>query len=361
MNGAKLAGALIALGSIGVGGYLIYDYIKKRSCSPIGSTKCINGYENECSPWPSEDLKLLSVWKNTEKFCQEGCTNGDTRCYNNQSQICRGGAWVPGGDACDGGEETPVLCMEGATRCQGADRIQCQDAQWKVIGNCSSADCVGITCIKNQVVCDDDDTAYYDVYCDPRTNQCMPTMYLPDSAVCKNAGPGYLTTVDVNGSENSILLSIATTCRKPGSWLDERLSMYPDLYWHIVAKDNYGRLLENARIRIMGRSVSSIGFLDPAYFEKVDDWYGTPVTCGRYEYVHDRSYTNSIGEAWIRALVMFSPDLGAIRTEVFDVYVDHNGLTYQTEFTVQILGSDYGDRDRTCQSAWIGGNLCRLD
>lgn len=358
---AKILGTVIALGAIGVGGYLIYDFIKKNSCSPIGAVKCIDGYENECSPWPSEDIKLLSYWKKTGKLCQEGCTNGDTRCYNNQSQVCQGGVWVPGGDACNGGGETPVLCIDGATRCQGADKIQCQDGEWKVIGSCSAADCVGITCVKNQVVCDEYDTAYYDVYCDPRNNQCAPTMYLPDAAVCKNAGPGYQTTVDVNGSAGSILLSIATTCRKPGSWLDERLSRYPDLYWHIVAKDNYGRRLENARIRIVCRSISTIGFLDPAFFGVTDVWDGVTLTCGKYEYIHDRSYTDSNGEAWIRALVMFSPDLGAIRTEVFDVYVDHNGMTYRTEFTVQTLGSDYGDRDRTCQAEWIGGNLCRLD
>jgi len=305
-------------------------------------------------------LKLLSYWKNTGTFCEEHCTSGDTRCYDGQSQKCVKGVWVPGGDACGGGGEAPVLCIEGATRCQGADRIQCQDGQWKVVGNCSAADCVGIACVKSQVVCDDDDTAYYDVYCDPRNNLCYPTMYLPNAAVCTNAGPGYQTTVDINGQPSPILLTIATTCRKPGAWLDERLSRYPDLYWHIVAKDNYGRRLANARIRIAARSVSTIGFLDPVHFKVTNVWDGVTLTCGRYEYIHDRSYTNSNGEAWVRALVMFSPDLGAIRTEVFDVYVDYNGLTYRTEYTIQIQGSGYGNLDRTCQSAWIGGNLCRL-
>jgi len=360
MNGVRIAGGLIALGAIGVGGYLIYDFIKKKSCSPDGDEKCINNYEHVCTPWPSEELKLFSYWKNTGRFCDEGCTDGDTRCYNGISQICQNGVWVPGGDACGGGE-TPVLCIEGATRCQGADRIQCQDAQWKVIGTCSAADCVGIACVKNQVVCDEYDTAYYDVCCDPRSNQCAPTMYLPNAAVCKNAGPGYLTTVDVNGQASPILLTISTTCQKPGAWLDERLARYPDLYWCVTAKDNYGRTLQNARVRIVARSTSCIGFIDPTYFDVTTEFAGKPLTCGKYEYVHDRSYTNSSGKAWIRAFVMFSPDLGAIRTEVFDVYVDYNGLTYRTEFALQILGSDYGDRDETCHGAWFGGDRCRLD
>lgn len=354
----KAIGALAALGFVGIGGYLIYDYIKKNSCSPIGATKCINNYENECVAWPSEDFKILSYWSNTGKFCQTSCYDGDSRCYNGESQVCVGGQWTAGGNAC--GETLPVLCIEGATRCQGSNRIQCQNGEWKVIGECSSADCIGIACVKNQVVCDDEDTAYYEVYCDPTTNQCAPTMYLPNAAVCKNAGPGYQTAVDVNGQTGQIMLSIVATCRKPGSWLDERLSKYPDMYWHIVAKDNYGRRLENARIRIVCRSQSVIGFLNPDFFDTTDVWEGVSLTCGKYEYLHNRSYTDSNGEAWIRSLVMFTPDKNAIRVEVFDVYVHYNGMTYQTPYTVQIMGSDFGDRDATCHSAWIGGKLCKL-
>jgi len=36
---AKILGGIVALGAIGIGGYLIYDFVKKKSCSPTGSVK----------------------------------------------------------------------------------------------------------------------------------------------------------------------------------------------------------------------------------------------------------------------------------------------------------------------------------
>lgn len=361
---AKILGTVIALGAIGVGGYLIYDFIKKKSCSPLGATKCIDGYQNECSPWPSEDIKLLSYWKKTGEFCQEGCTNGDTRCYNNQSQVCQGGVWVPGGDACDGGGETPVLCIDGATRCQGADKIQCQDREWKVIGGCSAADCRGITCVPSQVACDEDDTLYYESACNPVLNRCNYTMYVPNAIQCRNAGVASIA-IDVNGYETyyqslmqPVYIQATQRCGDPATWFSRDLARFPDLFFHIVVSDSYGRKIEGANIEIKNLAEkSALGFPDPAYFDS-EDWDNMPVTCGSFLY---GTATNSNGEAWVRGLVMYNPSQGTQHNELFYVDVTYKGVTVRKKISLVIVGSGYGDNDESCHGAWIDASLCRLD
>lgn len=354
---ARTVGAVLLLGAIGVGGYLFYDWYKKKGCSDLGGVVCIDGLEHECVPWPTEDLALLGYLKKTGNTCTSECVDGATKCEDDVSYVCEDGDWAEGGDACG---ETPVLCIEGATRCTSGSKVQCQDNTWSVIGECVVADCLGISCISSQVLCDEDDTAYYQIACDPRDNTCKPTMYLPDADVCKNAGVSSIT-VNINGASSPVILDMEDTCGDPEAW-NEKLARYPDLFWNIKVKDAYGRLIEGARIKIVKRSSKSVvGFIDPTYYNEETDFEGIPVSCGIYQYIHERSYTDENGEATIRAFIMFTPDTGSIRTETFDVYVIYKGKTTSTSFQIQVLGSSYGENDQTCHGTWLGGDHCRLD
>jgi hypothetical protein len=235
---------------------------------------------------------------------------------------------------------------------------------WKVIGTCSAADCRGITCVPSQVACDEDDTLYYESACNPVLNRCNYTMYVPNAIQCRNAGVASIA-IDVNGYETyyqslmqPVYIQATQRCGDPATWFSRDLARFPDLFFHIVVSDSYGRKIEGANIEIKNLAEkSALGFPDPAYFDS-EDWDNMPVTCGSFLY---GTATNSNGEAWVRGLVMYNPSQGTQHNELFYVDVTYKGVTVRKKISLVIVGSGYGDNDESCHGAWIDASLCRLD
>lgn len=362
---AKILGTVIALGAIGVGGYLIYDFIKKKSCSPLGAVKCVDGYENECSPWPSESITLANLWKRTGEPCEgDRCINGDKRCVNSIPYECIGQQWAVGGDACQ--QPPQMLCIEGAKKCTvEKDKVQCQSGQWKKIGLCGPTSCLSVNCNPYEVACDEDMTLFYAPACDPDAGGCRFTMYEPNSDVCKrvaiskvsvtvNAQPTYMS-----GAMFPVSIAVDGDCRRPGSWLNDRLQRYPELYVSVQVKDQLNRPIPGVRVKAFKATAtrSFIAFVDPNDYTSTD--YGSlSYTKGSYSYNHPRSYTNANGEAIMRGIVLCAPADGVVRTEVFNIDVSQGEQTVSLPISLQIMGK--GDPARSCQGAWMGidGDEC---
>lgn len=74
---------VIGLAALGVAAYFVWQWYEKSKCNPgIDTTRCVNGNEQECTPFLMEALGIY-MWQNNGYPCTPGGYGGmyQTRMY----------------------------------------------------------------------------------------------------------------------------------------------------------------------------------------------------------------------------------------------------------------------------------------